>query len=101
MAISRRATILGCLAAAIAGIGGAQAQSYPARPIQIIVAYSAGGTGDVVARIIADKLSGRLGQNVVVENRAGASGGIGTQSVIRSAPDGYTVLLGETAEVGI
>lgn len=97
MAISLRAAVLAGMAVA----GTAQAQSYPSKPIQVIVAYSAGGTGDVVARLIADKLSGRIGQNVVVENRAGASGGIGTQSVIRAAPDGHTVLLGQTAEVAI
>ena len=79
----------------------AGAQTYPSRTVTVVVAYSPGGTGDVVARLIASKLGPALGQNVVVENRAGASGGIGAQSVVRAAPDGHTILLGQTAEIAI
>ena len=64
-----------------------------------MVAYAPGGTGDVVARVIAEKLGAALGQSVVVENRAGASGAIGTQSVVAAAPDGHTLLVGQTAEI--
>lgn len=77
----------------------AAAQNFPNRPIHLIVAYAAGGTGDVVARIIGDKLSQALGQSVIVENRAGASGAIGTTAVLSAAPDGHTLLLGQTAEI--
>jgi tripartite-type tricarboxylate transporter receptor subunit TctC len=76
-------------------------QAYPSRTIQLIVAYAAGGTGDIVARSLADKLGAALGQSVVVENRAGASGAIGTHSVTSAAPDGYTLLVGQTGEIAV
>jgi tripartite-type tricarboxylate transporter receptor subunit TctC len=75
------------------------AQPFPNKTIHLIVAYSPGGTGDVVARVIADKLGAALGQTVVVENRAGASGAIGAQAVLNAAPDGHTLLVGQTAEI--
>lgn len=77
----------------------ASADTFPSRPIYLIVAYSPGGTGDVVARIIADRLGPALGQSVIVENRAGASGAIGAQAVLNALPDGHTLLVGQTAEI--
>lgn len=79
----------------------ALSQVYPSRPIQLVVAYAAGGTGDIVARSISDKLGIALGQSVVVENRAGASGSIGAHSVTTAAPDGYTLLVGQTGEIAV
>jgi tripartite-type tricarboxylate transporter receptor subunit TctC len=78
-----------------------RAQDFPSRTVHLVVSYAAGGTGDIVARLISDRLAAALGQNVVVENRAGASGSIGTQNVVSAAPDGHTLLVGQPAEVAI
>jgi tripartite-type tricarboxylate transporter receptor subunit TctC len=75
----------------------ASAQTYPNRPIRCIVAYVAGSSPDVVARIVGPKLSERLGQAVVIDNRGGANSIIGTEAAARSVPDGYTIFLGATA----
>jgi tripartite-type tricarboxylate transporter receptor subunit TctC len=71
----------------------ASAQTYPTRPVRIVVGYPAGGVSDILARLIGQSLSERLGQSFVVENRPGASGTIAVDAVVRSPPDGYTLLL--------
>jgi tripartite-type tricarboxylate transporter receptor subunit TctC len=71
----------------------ARAQSYPSRPVRWIVGFAAGGPQDIVARLLAQYLSERLGQQFVIENRAGAGGNIGTEAVVRSPADGYTMLM--------
>ena len=71
----------------------ARAQSYPSRPVRWIVGFAAGGPQDIVARLLAQQLSERLGQQFVIENRAGAGGNIGTEAVVRSPADGYTMLM--------
>jgi tripartite-type tricarboxylate transporter receptor subunit TctC len=73
--------------------GAAPAETYPNRPIHIVVPFPAGGSNDVVARFLGMKLSGIIGRSVIVDNRAGANGNIGAEYVARSAPDGYTLLL--------
>jgi tripartite-type tricarboxylate transporter receptor subunit TctC len=79
----------------------AVAQDYPNRPITLVVPFPPGGSTSIVARIISDKLSEALGQQIVVDNRGGAGGTIGTRAVARSTPDGYTILLGYTGTLAI
>lgn len=93
-ALYRRRSIV--LAALLGLSVTAQAQSYPNKPIRILVGYSAGGGVDTMARLLAPQLSTQLGQQVVVENRAGAAGLIAGDAVAKAAPDGYTLLLGES-----
>ncbi len=75
----------------------AVAQSYPTKPIRMIVAYPPGGGTDIVGRMMAQKLTESLGQTVVIDNRGGAAGGIGTEIAAKSLPDGYTILMGNVA----
>src|SRR5262245_7906911 len=70
----------------------AWAQAYPTRPVRIIVGFPAGGATDILARLTGQWLSDRLGQQFIIENRAGAGGNIGTEAVVKAAPDGYTLL---------
>lgn len=91
-----------CLAvlAALAVATAARAE-YPERVVKIIVPFPAGGTTDILARLVADRLDKRLGQRFVIENRGGASGSIGTQAVATSEPDGYTLVMATINTHGI
>ncbi len=86
-----RHLLLATLLAAIVGGGSGQAQTYPTRPITLLVPFAAGGATDITVRVIADFASERLGQRVLVENRPGAGGGLMTLQLARAAPDGYTL----------
>lgn len=86
---------------AVACAATASAQPYPNRPLRIILPFAAGSTTDVIARIVGQKLSERVGQQVVIEARPGANGMVGSEAVAKSAPDGYTLLLASNGTHGI
>jgi tripartite-type tricarboxylate transporter receptor subunit TctC len=101
--MQRRSVLVLCTAAAVmAGAPAiAQTPAYPAKPVRIVVPYPPGGTTDLLARLVAAKLGEKLGQNFLVENRAGASGAIGSQLVAKSPPDGYTLVMATISSHGI
>ena len=90
---------LSCGLAVLAPV--AQAQSYPTKPIRLIVPFPPGGGNDVIARVIAQKLGERLGQQVIVDNRAGANGIVGLQALMQSPPDGYTLAVGAAGPLAV
>ena len=100
MSLRHGATPLWWLAAALFA-GAAGAQNYPARPLRIISPFSAGGSNDVVARLVSARLGEALGQQIIVENRAGAGGVVGTEFGARAAPDGYTLTMVTNATLAI
>lgn len=89
------------LALALLVTASAYAQNYPARPLRMIVPFPAGGGSDAVGRIIAQKLTERFSQQVVVDNRAGAGGSVGTEAAVRATPDGHNMVLASTSEIAI
>ncbi|MGL5447527.1 MAG: Bug family tripartite tricarboxylate transporter substrate binding protein [Rhabdaerophilum sp.] len=93
--ISRRAMLVATTALGFASLSApALAQAFPNKPITMVVPFAAGGGTDIAARIIGPKMSELLGQNVIIENVAGAGGNVGTNRVAKAAPDGYTILMG-------
>ena len=91
--------LLAALAFVLSGHARLHAQTFPNKPVHLVVAFPPGGGADVVARAVAAKMGDTLGQPVVVDNRAGASGNIGTDAIARSPADGYSLLLGTAANV--
>ena len=102
MAKARRGFLGLAVAAALAATCGvAQAQSWPSKPVRLIVPFPPGGGNDVIARAVAQKLGDRLGQPVVVENRAGANGIVGLQAMMQAAPDGHTIAVGAAGPLAV
>jgi tripartite-type tricarboxylate transporter receptor subunit TctC len=99
----RRTALIASLAAAhlVALAGTAAAQTYPTRPITIVVPFAAGGGNDILARLIAQHMGRALGQQLVIENRAGAGGTLGARTVAKAAPDGYTLMVGHSGVFAI
>ncbi|MEY2770188.1 MAG: hypothetical protein RIQ38_607, partial [Pseudomonadota bacterium] len=91
--MNKRLFNLSLLLALGALAGPAMAQAWPTKPIKIVVPFPAGGTSDVLARLVGQKMSENWGQPVVVENRPGSNGNLGADAVAKSAPDGYTLVL--------
>ncbi len=91
---ARAVVVAGAVSVFAAFVSPAQAQTYPTRPIRMVVGFSPGGSPDIIARMLGVKLQEALGQPIVVENKPGATGNIGADAVAKSAPDGYTVLMG-------
>src|SRR3954469_23035838 len=102
-AILRRSplALICLLAVAAGGVTRVAAQSYPARSIKLVVPFGPGGPTDVSARIVAQVVQAGLGTSVVIENRPGAGGAIGTKSVANADPDGATLLIGTSATLGV
>lgn len=96
----RRMSTLLVVCGALAAAGPAVAQSYPARPITLVVPFAPGGSASTAARSVADKMSETLGQQIVIDNRGGAGGTVATRAVAKAPPDGYTLLVVTSATVG-
>jgi tripartite-type tricarboxylate transporter receptor subunit TctC len=89
------------LLAVVATTGSALAQSYPSKPIRFVVPFAPGGTTDILARLIAQRLAEPIGQTVVIDNRPGANGALGSEIVAKSPPDGHTIIMGYLGSLGI
>src|SRR3954465_6321288 len=100
MVTMRRMTTLLAVFGVLAAAGPAVAQSYPTRPITLVVPFAPGGSASTAARSVADKMSETLGQQIVIDNRGGAGGTVATRAVAKSPPDGYTLLVITSATVG-
>ncbi len=96
-----RALTLAALSLGSLGTALAQDTRWPERPVRLVVAFTAGGTTDIIARAVSQKLSEKFGQNFIIDNKPGAGGNIGTESVVRAAPDGYTFIVNSVGPIAV
>ena len=89
--MQRRTLITACAATLLSVASGAWGQAYPSKPVKLLVPFAPGGTTDIVARVVAEKINGPLGQTLIVENRAGGGGSVGANETAKAAPDGYSL----------
>lgn len=89
--MQRRFLIAACAATLFSATGAAWAQAYPTKPVKLVVPFAPGGTTDIVARVVAEKINGPLGQTLIVENKAGGGGSVGANETAKAAPDGYSL----------
>ena len=96
-----RKTCAALVAALLSTTAHAQAPAWPNKPVKVVVAFTAGGTTDILARNVGQQLSARLGQSFIIENKPGAGGNTGTESVVRAVPDGYTLIVGSVGPIAV
>jgi tripartite-type tricarboxylate transporter receptor subunit TctC len=101
MMIPRVAVLLAATSVVLCAPSPSHAQSWPSRPVTILVPFAAGGGNDVLARLLAQRMSAALGQPFVIENRPGAGGTLGARAVAKAAPDGYTLMVGHSGVFAI
>jgi tripartite-type tricarboxylate transporter receptor subunit TctC len=101
MRYTTRALLVAAIATTVNALNTARAADWPDRPIHLIVPFPAGSSSDIVARLVAQRLGDRLHQALVVDNRPGASGNLGTEAVAHAAPDGYTLGLANTSTLAL
>src|SRR5262249_3404825 len=85
----------------VVAAASASAQTYPVKPVRVVIAFAPGGTTDILGRLYAQKLTASMGQPFVADNRTGAGGTIGTEAVVKSPPDGYTINFGSTSSLAV
>ncbi len=96
-----KSSLIGCALALAAGLAGAQTAPWPSKPVKVVVAFTAGGTTDILARSVGQQLSDKLKQSFIIENKPGAGGNTGTEMVVRAPADGYTLIVNSVGPIAV